>query len=193
MRLKRVLKPLTSIEEVQASLDTFFAGIAGQMDGRHASPTPGNGGGESTVDGADERTFSYQDVFDDLGDDLERYRASRRDFLRARKAVGESQVLLNRAIDEFKGQFPWIAQALESFARMAGERELADRIRTSIRRVTRRQGEDEAPADEASADETFSDEVTPEQASSEETASSTETVSASLTETISSTSATAES
>lgn len=120
--------------------------------------------------------ITFADVADGLGASLKRYRAARRDLLRARKAVGESKVQLDRAIDEVRGQFPWIAQAFEAFARMAGERELADRIRTSIRRVTRRQAEDEdeEPAESASSDETSSVEVSSEEASSEETASSTE-------------------
>ncbi len=56
-----------------------------------------------------------------------------------------------RAIAEFDAIFPWAAQAVEGVFRMAGERDLADRIRTSRRRVTRRQAEEtessEPPSD----------------------------------------------
>ena len=111
-------------------------------------------------------------VADGLDAGLQGFRANRTDYGRARKAVGESQVLLDQVIAEFKGSFPWIAQALEAFARLAGERELADRIRTSIRRVTRRQGEtEEGEPDQASSDETSSDDTSSEEGSSDEASS----------------------
>ena len=294
MRSKRVLRPIQSVEEVQASLDTFGGTIADRLDGRHSSPE-----GEGDAPGA---PFSYRDVFDDLGSDLESLRqsivvaedehvhrqagaaavrrqlaklgtdlydhqvAARRVLLgafdpslgfelaavsgetprtfkpleeqvdqtikllrnpvvedrsvaiagvevelgtmadglegsltgfrdkrseldRARKAVGESKVLLDRALAEFQGRFPWIAQALEGYARMVGERELADRIRTSIRRVTRRQDEPEEESDpdstaEASSDapsaaevpagESVSDEIAVSETASNETPSEVE-------------------
>jgi hypothetical protein len=265
MRRVRVLKPIQSVEEVQASLDTFGGRIAARLDGRRPP---------AVDDDAPNAAFSYQEVFDDLGSDLESLRLRvvgaddehvrrlawaatvrrRRDELgtelydqlvaarrilsgafdpeqtfevaamsgltprnlkpleeqvdqtvkllrqpvveepkvkvfgvdvqlgkvadgfeamlkelrtkrseldRARKAVGESKVLLDQVLAEFQGSFPWIAQALEAFARMAGERELADRIRTSIRRVTRRQGESEEETDEAASDEAVSDQTAP--------------------------------
>ncbi len=272
MRRVRVLNPITSIEEVQASLDTFGGRIADRLDARRPLPEDG--------EGTPSAPFSYRDVFDDLGHDLESLRlkvvgaedehvrrlahaaavrsereelgnelyeqqvaarrilggaydrekgfvlaaisgvtprnfkpleeqvdqtikllrdpviekpqvkvlgvdidfgqvadgfeallndlrAKRSQLDRARKALGESKVLVDQALEEFQASFPWIAQALEAFARRAGERELADRIRTSVRRVTRRQGEEES--DQGSAGETPSGEPSAEQAASEDT------------------------
>ncbi len=70
---------------------------------------------------------------------------------RARKAVDETGIVRRQAIAEFDALFPWAAQALEGIFRMAGERELADRIRTSRRRVTRRQAEEVEESDEPSS------------------------------------------
>ena len=138
---------------------------------------------EVKLDGVD---IDLGEVADGLEARMQGFRAKRSDLDRARKAVGESKVLLDRTLDEFKGSFPWIAQALEAFARMAGERELADRIRTSIRRVTRRQGEnEEGSAEEKTSDETESSTETASSAEKEsptETESWTETASSSETE-----------
>ncbi len=271
MRRVRVLNPITSIEEVQASLDTFGGRIADRLDARR--PLPEDGGDTPSA------SFRYRDVFDDLGHDLESLRLkvigaedervrrlaratavrrqadelktglqeqqvairkifggaydSGRDFElaaisgetprtlkaleeqvdqtvkllrepvvdeptvkvsgvdidfgkvadglesmlkdlrqkraeldRLRKALGESKVLVDQALEEFRASFPWVAQALEAYARWAGERELADRIRTSIRRVTRRQGEE---SDQGSAGETPSEEPPSEETASEDT------------------------
>ncbi len=65
------------------------------------------------------------------------------DLEQARKAVDETVVVRNKAIEEYDRVFPWAARALESYFRLAGEIELANRIRTSVRRVTRRQTTDE--------------------------------------------------
>ncbi len=121
-------------------------------------------------------------VADGLEAMLRDFRAKRAELDRARKAFGESQVLLDQALDEFQASFPWIAQALEAFARWAGERRLADRIRTSIRRVTRRQGSGvpgeesgqsstgETPSEEPSADEAASEDTSPDEPSLSEVA-----------------------
>ncbi len=64
-----------------------------------------------------------------VGDELER----------ARKAASQSVLRKQQVTAEFDAIFPWAAQTVEGIFRMAGERELADRIRTSRRRVTGRQ------------------------------------------------------
>ena len=84
-------------------------------------------------------TIDFDTVADGLETELQKFRVKRAELGRARKGSGESKVLLDETLEECQGAFPWIAQVLEGFARMADERELADRIRTSIRRVTRRQ------------------------------------------------------
>jgi len=75
--------------------------------------------------------------------------------IRARKAAGQTVVVKQKATAGFDAVFPWAAQTVEGAFRMAGERDLADRIRTSRRRVTRRQKAEidaagEAPSAESS-------------------------------------------
>ena len=72
---------------------------------------------------------------------------------RARKAAGESVVVRKQAIEEFDGVFPWVARALESLFRLVGETDLAERIRTSVRRVTRRQADEPEKADGAAGED----------------------------------------
>lgn len=64
---------------------------------------------------------------------------------RARKAAGEALVVKDGAVAEYDGAFPWVSQTLESLFRLVSETELAERICTSVRRVTRRQVEDGEP------------------------------------------------
>ncbi len=68
----------------------------------------------------------------------------------ARKAVNETVIARNKAIEEYDRVFPWVARALESYFRLAGEIELANRIRTSVRRVTRHQAVEEDEGDSTS-------------------------------------------
>ncbi len=80
--------------------------------------------------------------------------------VRARKASDNTVIAKRQATAEFDALFPWAAQTVEGIFRMAGERELADRIRTSRRRVTGRQaveteetGSAEPPAGDSEAQE----------------------------------------
>ncbi len=61
--------------------------------------------------------------------------------VQATKEADGTRQATARLIKEFDLVFLWIARSLEGLFRLAGERELADRIRTSVRRVTRRQAE----------------------------------------------------
>ena len=70
---------------------------------------------------------------------------------RARKAAGESLIVRNQAIAEFNAVFPPVARTLEGLFRLAGENELAERIRTSARRATRQQGDGEPEEEPAPA------------------------------------------
>ncbi|MCP3962630.1 MAG: hypothetical protein GY719_32730 [bacterium] len=70
---------------------------------------------------------------------------------RAAKAADGTRQIVHVAIEAYDRVFPWVAQNLESLFRLVGERELADRIRTSARRVTRRRDDD--PKAEAQGDE----------------------------------------
>ncbi len=78
-----------------------------------------------------------------LETDLTNLNGVRVDLEQARKAVNETVIVRSKAIEEYDRVFPWAAQALESYFRLAGEIELANRIRTSVRRVTRRQAADD--------------------------------------------------
>ena len=80
-----------------------------------------------------------------MADDLESGRKQlievRAELVRATKAADGTRQTTARVIKEFDLVFLWIARSLEGLFRLAGEQELADRIRTSVRRVTRRQAE----------------------------------------------------
>jgi hypothetical protein len=91
--------------------------------------------------------------FGDLADGLEDAKSDLREALaelrRARKTRIRTMLVKNATIADVDRLFPAAAGTLEGFFRLVGEAELADRIRTSIRRVTRRQGdEDEEVAGE---------------------------------------------
>ncbi len=90
--------------------------------------------------------------FATMADDLE---DGKKDLLRVRaelvktvKKTDGTRQAANRASKGFDLVFFWIAPSLEGLFRLAGEQELAERIRTSVRRVTRRQAEpkDQTPA-----------------------------------------------
>ncbi len=70
---------------------------------------------------------------------------------RARKNLAASTVVKDQAIAYCKGLLPGVAQTLEGFFLIAGEPELAERVRTSTRRATQKPGEDEEVSDPASA------------------------------------------
>ncbi len=95
-------------------------------------------------------TFDFEAVAIGLEDGLVEVRGTRAGLKRARKSADKALVAKQGAMDEYDLVFPWVARTLESLFRLAGEHELADRIRRSLRRVTHRQGE-EAPSEEASA------------------------------------------
>ncbi len=74
----------------------------------------------------------------------------------ARKAADQTVIEKRKATAAFDAVFPWAAQTVEGVFRMAGERDLADRIRTARQRVTRNQGVEETetaePADPAAGE-----------------------------------------
>ena len=94
--------------------------------------------------------LSFSDMADDLEADLAEVKTSREAYDRRRKEVDATRLATNEAIAECQRVFPWVASSLESLFRLVGERELADRIRTSLRRVTRRQ--EPEPKEEAAGD-----------------------------------------
>ena len=106
----------------------------------------------------------------DLENDLGVLVAKREAYQQTRKEVDGTRQLLNAAIAEFNGVFPWVSRSLEALFILVGERELAERIRTSRRRVTRRPqgGEDgdgsgeEPSVDDGSATVTEESETAPQ-------------------------------
>ncbi len=85
---------------------------------------------------------------DDLESDQKQLVGVRAELVQATKVADGTRRVTNQAIKEFDLVFLWIAHSLEGLFRLAGEEELANRIRTSARRVTRRQAE---PEDEQAA------------------------------------------
>ena len=97
-----------------------------------------------TIEGVD---ITLDAVAAGLENGLQELESVQADLEQARKAVSETVIERGKAIDEYDQVFPWVARALESYFRLAGELKLADRIRTSARRVTRRQAVDVEPGD----------------------------------------------
>lgn len=116
--------------------------------------------------------------FETLADDLERGQRRliqvRAELVEATKFADGTRQNTNRAIKDFDLVFLWIARSLEGLFRLAGEEDLAERIRTSVRRVTRRQAEqdtEQAESEESSSDD--SSEEGAESATSESAESAT--------------------
>ncbi len=84
-------------------------------------------------------SVDFATLASDLESEAARLLASSEEFQRTRKAVDGTRILKNAAIAQVSEVFPWVAGSLENCFRLAGERDLADRIRTSVRVVTRRQ------------------------------------------------------
>ena len=94
--------------------------------------------------------LDFEEMAGDLEGSLERLVEVRTELQRTQKAADGTLVALNAARSAFDATFPWVAGNVESLFRLAGERELADRVRTSRRRVTRR--ETEEPGEETAAE-----------------------------------------
>ncbi len=101
--------------------------------------------GPIEVDGVE---IDLGDMADGLENRLEEFRQVQKSRRRARKALAETKVVKDQAIDYCKGLLPGVSQTLEGYFRIAGEPELADRIRTSTSKATRRQREDEPETSE---------------------------------------------
>ncbi len=109
----------------------------------------------------------------DLETAMAKLLASNEELQRTRKAIDGTRILKDAAIAEVNQVFPWVAGSLENCFRLAGERELADRIRTSVRVVTRRQKakstepadsspDESSPGDPTSGESASENEVPPE-------------------------------
>jgi hypothetical protein len=112
--------------------------------------------------------LDFVELADGLEDAKSDLRDARAELLRARKAGVQTMLVKRAAMADADRVFPAAAGTLEGFFRLVGEAELADRIRTSIRRVTRRQGsedEEDVAAEEASTDVEPTEASVPEPAS----------------------------
>ncbi len=108
---------------------------------------------------------------DDLEGDLERLDTTRTAYQRSKKQADGTRKELRAALTEVDRVFPWVAANLESLFRLADERELADRIRTSIHRVTRRRNDgEEETQPESAAEESAVEESAVEESAVEESA-----------------------
>ncbi len=98
----------------------------------------------------------------DLEAEVAKLVSSSEAFQRGLKATDATRILTNKAITEADRVFPWVAGSLENCFRLADERELADRIRTSLRRVTRRKVEKGTESAESSTGGSSSGESSPD-------------------------------
>ncbi len=97
----------------------------------------------------------FTGLADDLETGLGQYRSSRVELERRRKEADATRLEANLAIEAYDQVFPWVASSLQGLFRLVGERDLANRIRTSVRRVTghRSDGQEEsAPEPPAAGD-----------------------------------------
>ncbi len=81
----------------------------------------------------------------------DRLRQVQKDLRRVASETNASRKQKNRALESHKQIFSWVAQGVETFFHLAGEHELAERVRPSSRRPGRRAGA--AGAGEADADD----------------------------------------
>ncbi len=94
----------------------------------------------------------FQAMATDLETGHGRLIQARAELAEAKKVADATRQVTYRAIEAFDDLFLWVARSLEGLFRLAGEKELADRVRTSARRVTRRQAADPPAVDPAVAE-----------------------------------------
>ncbi len=103
-------------------------------------------------------TLAREELASELGEDVGEVRIVVRSLVAQRKVVDTAKVRKDQALQEFDRQFIPIARVLEATFRVAGETELADRIRPTVRQLGRDDGKDEDQAEaEASEPEAESD------------------------------------
>ena len=79
-------------------------------------------------------TLDYRDLADNLTADLDKLRAAFVDVEEARPDVTISRWRANEAIAEADHVLPCVARILENLSRLAGQQDLADRVRSAARR-----------------------------------------------------------
>jgi hypothetical protein len=85
-----------------------------------------------------------------MADDLEnlggKLRTAQKEFRRQRRVVQATRRKKNQWIQDHRHNIVWTARTVEGYYRLAGEDELADRLRPIIRRVSRPQPPEPPPA-----------------------------------------------
>ncbi len=97
-------------------------------------------------------TLAREELVSELDDDLGEVRTTVRRLVDQRKVVDTAKVRKDQALQEFDRQFIPIARMLEATFRVAGETELADRIRPTVRQLGRDDGRDQEAEPETESD-----------------------------------------
>ncbi len=87
--------------------------------------------------------LARQELADELDGEVDELRLFVQRLVEQRKLVDTAKVRKDQAIEEFDRQFIPIARLLESTFRVAGETELADRIRPTVRQLGRDDGQEQ--------------------------------------------------
>ncbi len=110
---------------------------------------------QSDIELVPERWFTGsldpESMAQEFDDDVEALSTTLRELIDQQKKVDVALVAKSQAIDDHDKTFIPIARSLEAMFRVAGETELAERIRPTVRRLTRpNEGEAPPPAEESS-------------------------------------------
>ncbi len=98
--------------------------------------------------------LAREELAKELDEDIAAAKVMDQRIVEQRKVVDTAKVRKDQAIEEFDRQFIPIARVLEATFRVAGETELADRIRPTVRQLGRDDGREEETAEpEAQAPE----------------------------------------
>ncbi len=103
--------------------------------------------GELTPERWVKASLVRDELVSELDGDLVEVRTMVRRLIEQRKVVDTAKVRKDQTLEEFDRQFIPIARVLEATFRVAGETELADRIRPTVRQLGRDDGRDEEEAE----------------------------------------------
>ncbi len=105
--------------------------------------------GELTPERWVKGALAREELASELGQDIDQQQAMVDRLVEQRKVVDTAKVRKDQALQEFDRQFIPIARVLEATFRVAGETELADRIRPTVRQLGRDDGQGEEQAEPA--------------------------------------------
>ncbi len=118
--------------------------------------------------------IDFPAMADDLEGTLATLRTTRVELGLKIKEADDTRAQTNAAIAEYNRVFPLVATNLETAFRLVGETELADRIRTSRQRVTRRQGDSDTDGRQQQEETTPADGSVETSPANDDTAPSTD-------------------